>query len=236
MSLIGKNVLVVGAASSIGKSVIDGLMLRGANVLATVNKLKPQYLMRPEITVAQADLMNSTSLEQFCSSVVPFFGQIDVVIFLSGYLKGRNLHDYNDDLMQQVMTVNFSGQATLLRHLLTHLSEGYLVLMVSSISAERGSFDPIYAAAKAAQIGLVKSLAIWLAPKVRINAIAPALIDGSTMFNDMTAERREHHLKQTPTGRLTTLCDLAGVILNLCEPEWSNLNGQVIRLNGGSHV
>ena len=236
MSLSGKNVLVVGAATSIGQTVIDGFLLRGANVLATVHQQKPQSLNQPGITVAEANLLDLASLEQFCGAVVSDFGQIDVVIFLSGVLPGRNLAAYDDALMHQVITVNFTGQAALLRHLLPHLADGALVLMVSSISAERGSFDPIYAAAKAAQIGLVKSLATWLAPKVRFNAIAPALIEGSTMFNNMAPERRAHHLKQTPTGRLTTKGDIAGVILSLCEPAWSNVNGQVIRINGGAHV
>jgi 3-oxoacyl-[acyl-carrier protein] reductase len=108
--------------------------------------------------------------------------------------------------------------------------------MVSSISGERGSFDPMYAASKAALIGFVKSLATWLAPGVRTNALAPALIAGSRMHDDMAPERREHHRSATPTGRLTTPQEVAAVLFNLCEPAWSNLNGQVIRINGGAHV
>jgi 3-oxoacyl-[acyl-carrier protein] reductase len=56
------------------------------------------------------------------------------------------------------------------------------------------------------------------------------------MFNEMDAERRTFHLSQTPTGRLTTKDDIASVIHSLCEPGWSNVNGQVIRINGGLYV
>jgi 3-oxoacyl-[acyl-carrier protein] reductase len=236
VSLLGKNILVVGAATSIGQTIIDCFLSRGANVLATVHKHRPKSLDKAGITVAELDLLDFASLEQFSYSVASAFGSIDVVIFLSGVLPGKSLVAYDNTLMHQVMMVNFTGQAALMRHLIPYLADGALVLMVSSISAERGSFDPIYAAAKAAQIAFVKSLATWLSPKIRFNAVAPGLIENSTMFDEMAPERRSHHLRQTPTGRLTTNDDIAGVIINLCEPAWSNVNGQVIRINGGAFV
>lgn len=236
MTLSNKKILIVGAATSIGQTVVDGFLARGATVLATINRQHPATLDQPGVTVVPLDLQDPGTMERLCRENLPAFGALDVVVFLSGLLPGKALSAYDDELMQDVMTVNFTGQAALLRRLLPHLAEGSVVLMVSSISGERGSFDPIYAAAKAAQIGLVKSLATWLAPKVRVNAIAPALIEGSTMFDAMQPERRAHHLKQTPSGRLTTKEDVAGVIHSLCEPAWSNVNGQVIRINGGAHV
>lgn len=236
MSFVSRKVLVIGAATSIGQVVVDSFLRSGDSVLATVNVQRPASLNKENVTIAGLDLQDTDSFECFCVDVISKFGQIDIVVFLSGVLPGLTLSDYDDELMNQVMTVNFTGQAALLRRILPYLSEGSLVLMMSSISAERGSFDPIYAASKAAQIAFVKSLAIWLAPKVRFNVITPALIDDSTMFNEMDPERRTFHLKQTPTGRLTTKDDIAGVIHSLCEPAWSNVNGQVIRVNGGSYV
>jgi 3-oxoacyl-[acyl-carrier protein] reductase len=236
MNLKEKNVLVIGASSSIGQSVVEGFLSRGAKLLATVHEKKPRELYQQGVTVATLDLTNLASIEQFCSMCLSDFGKLDVVIFLSGILPGRGLDNYDDELIQEVMSINFTGQAALLRRLLPNMSPRSLVLMLSSISGERGSFDPIYAAAKSAQIGFVKSMATWLAPNIRFNAIAPALIENSTMYNNMTPERREHHLKQTPTGRLSTAEDVSGVILSLCDPAWSNVNGQVIRINGGLHV
>ena len=107
---------------------------------------------------------------------------------------------------------------------------------MSSVAGDRGSYDPIYAASKSAQNAFVKSLATGLAPAVRVNAIAPALISDSHMFQMMEPERRQYHLSQTPTDRLTTKEEIAGVIFDLCGPAWSNLNGQIIRLNGGVDV
>jgi len=236
MHNIASQVLVVGATTSIGHAVLSRFAARGARLLATGRSVGQVSCAGADLSVANLDLLDTASLDRFSTNIVPSFGKLDVIVFLAGVLPGKSLADYDDALMQEVMSVNFTCQAALLRRLLPHLNSGAQVIMVSSISAERGSFDPIYAASKAAQIAFVKSLATWMAPHVRVNAIAPALIEGSSMFLSMTPERRQHHLLQTPTKRLTTIEEVAGVIASICEPEWANLNGQVIRINGGSHV
>lgn len=231
-----QQVLVVGASTSIGNAVLSRFAARGARLLATGRSVEQVSCAGADLTLASLDLLDTASLDRFANITVPCFGKLDVIVFLTGVLPGKSLADYEDDLIQEVMSVNFSSQAALLRRLLPHLNSNSQLIMVSSISAERGSFDPIYAASKAAQIAFVKSLATWMAPNVRVNAIAPGLIQNSGMFLAMKAERQKHHILLTPTQRLTTGEEIAGVITSICEPEWSNLNGQVIRINGGSHV
>lgn len=230
-----RRVLLVGGSSSFGPELARLFLEDGAQVLATTRSGGLHGL--PEATVvAPLDLTRPCSLEALAADVVPRFGALDVAVFMAGMLPGKGLDEYDDQLQQTVMETNFGGQAALLRRLLPGLRHGAQVWMVSSISGERGSFDPVYAASKAALIGFVKSLATWRAPGLRANALAPALIEGSRMFADMTTERREHHRSTTPTGRLTTPQEVAAVLFNLCGPAWANLNGQVIRINGGAHV
>ncbi len=230
-----RRVLLVGASSSFGPELARLFLSSGARVLATTRSGMHEGL--PDATeMVRLDLTQTMSLDALAADLVPRFGTLDVAVFMAGLLPGKALADYDDALLQTVMDTNFCGQVALLRRLLPGFRHGAQVWMVSSISGERGSFDPIYAASKAALIGFVKSLAIWLAPGLRVNALAPALIDGSRMYVDMAQERREHHRSQTPTGRLTTPQEVAAVLFNLCEPAWANLNGQVIRINGGAHV
>lgn len=230
-----RNVLLVGASASFGPALLRGFAAQGARVLASTRSGRLPAV--PEARhLAALDLLDAAALDRFAAETVPAFGRLDIAIFMAGILPGRALQDYDDALLQQVMNSNFSAQAALLRRLLPHFNDGAQVWMTSSISGERGSFDPIYAASKAALIGFVKSLACWLAPRIRCNALAPALIEHSAMFDAMAPERRAHHLAATPTRHLTTPDELAGVVVHLCEPAWANLNGQVIRLNGGAHV
>lgn len=230
-----RRVLLVGASSSFGPELATLFLAAGAQVLVTTRSGLCDGL--PEgVSVAPLDLTQATTLDALASDVVPRFGALDVAVFMAGSLPGKALAAYDDSLQQMVMDTNFGGQAALLRRLLPCFRHGAQVWMVSSVSGERGSFDPIYAASKAALIGFVKSLATWLAPGLRVNALAPALIAGSHMYDDMAPERREYHRASTPTGRLTTPQEVAAVLFNLCEPAWANLNGQVIRINGGVHV
>lgn len=233
--LPARRVLVIGASASFGADLVAGFIAQGAQVLATTRS--GHLTDAPAaVRVEALDLLDSHSLDRLADSVVPSFGALDVAVFLAGILPGKALAAYDDALMDEVMRSNFTAQAALLRRLLPRFNHGAQVWMLSSISGDRGSFDPVYAASKAALVAFVKSLATWLAPALRVNALAPALIQDSPMFEAMTPERRAHHLATTPTGRLTTPAEVAGVIVNLCEPAWANLNGQVIRLNGGAHV
>lgn len=232
----GRHVLIVGASTSIGEAITQRFVAAGDRVLATTHRQSVAPSLTDQVLETRLDLADPASLDRLAATVKAHGAPLDAVVFLSGVLPGKALSAYDDALMDEVMTINFTGQAALLRRLQPHLGEGAHILFMSSVSAERGSFDPVYAASKAAQIAFVKSLATWLAPGVRVNAIAPALIEGSSMFEAMAPERRDHHRKQTPTGRLTTRHELAEVVFSLCGPAWANLNGQVIRINGGAHV
>lgn len=231
--LCGKRVVIVGASSSVGQLTTEKFIAHRAKVLASTHKNTLSQRDQSRAKEAYLDLTNNASIEKFSSAGAYYFGKIDILVILAAVLPGKKLDDYDEDLLNEVMTVNFTGQANLIRQLKPHFSENSLITLVSSISGLRGSYDPIYSSAKAAQIGLVKSLASSLAPKTRINAIAPGLIKDSTMYNSMAPDRRLFHLEQSPTGRLTTKTEVAGIILGLCQPEWANVNGQVIQINGG---
>lgn len=227
--------LVVGASSSVGGAVVTRLSRDGDRVLATYHQNK-RVAEAENVVAVRLDLTDEAELKAFGPSVMSHFGDLDAAIFLAGILPGHGLAEYDHGDIDRVMAVNFSGQAKLIRCLLPHFKPGSHVLMISSISAQRGSYDPIYAASKGAVLSLVKSLASWLAPKIRVNAIAPALIEDTTMFHDMAPEQREHHLSETPMRRLLRPHDLAEVIYDLCQDHWSHLNGACIDLNGGEYV
>jgi 3-oxoacyl-[acyl-carrier protein] reductase len=188
------------------------------------------------IVRADLDLSSEESIEHFVSTWIAPNAGVEIVIFLSGVLPGKALADYDDAEIDHVVAVNFSGQVKLLRRLLPFLAAPSHVLMMSSVSAERGSFDPVYSASKAALLGLVKALATGLAPKVRVNAIAPGLIEGTTMFHDMSSERKASHISTNPLKRLLSTEELAAIVHDLTRPHWSHLNGACIDVNGGSYV
>jgi NAD(P)-dependent dehydrogenase (short-subunit alcohol dehydrogenase family) len=229
-----KNIVIVGSSASIGSAIVERFRSPAIRMIAT-------YFSQNRIPTANnihtlcLDLTSAESIEKFATELGGLMPQIDLAIFLAGLLPGKNLEQYTSIEMDQVLAVNFTGQAKVIKRLLPFFKSGSQIIMLSSISAQRGSFDPIYAAAKGAVLSFVKALAANLSG-VRINAIAPGLIHDSTMFQNMAESRREFHRQQTAGKQLLQIQDLAEIIFDLSQPHWAHLNGACIDLNGGQYV
>jgi 3-oxoacyl-[acyl-carrier protein] reductase len=230
----GERVVVVGAASGIGLAVAARFAATGDRVLATYHETPPPATMSTMDWDA-LDVASEDSRAAFAARLRDG-GPIDVVVVVAGLLPGKALGDYTPALAEQCMQVNATGPMLLLRELLPLLAEGSRVLMFASVSGERGSYDPVYAAAKGAVIAFVKSMATWAAPRTRFTAIAPGLVQDSAMFGDMAADRREFHRSRTPVGRLLDATALADAVHDLTRPHWAHANGSCVRFNGGSYV
>ncbi len=228
------NVVVIGGSSSIGSLVAKRFSTPDNQVIVTFhkNKIPSSNNMR---TFA-LNLACEDSINTFCSHLKSEVKHIDIMIFLSAILPGKSLTDYHSSEIDNVMTVNFSGFSKLVAKTEPLFSNNALILVLTSISADRGSYDPVYAASKGALVSWVKSLSQYWAPKIRVNAVSPGLIKGSSMFEDMSSERRAYHLDATPMKALTEIEDLAAIIYDLTQPHWKNVNGEIIKVNGGSYV
>jgi 3-oxoacyl-[acyl-carrier protein] reductase len=200
------NVVVVGGSSSVGEVLVEDLRREGHNVLPFSSR--------------EIDVTN-----QFYWRC-PF--KIDALVVLVGVCPGKELGAYSFGRIAQISMINFVGPLNVVRTFASQL-DGASVALMSSVSGVRGSFDPIYAASKAALIGFVRSMSLHPA-SFRVNAIAPDLIEGSTMYNDMAEERRAYHRRSSPTGRLTSLQDVSRAIRTTIE---STVNGKIVYLAGG---
>jgi len=230
-----ENVLIVGSSSSIGNEISVLFRKASMNVITTYTSTPPSNLDAQSEAIF-LDLKNDESIESFIKELNKISSRIDVVIFLAGILPGNSLDKYKFSEIDEVMAINFNGQAKLILKLLPLLTYRSRLLLFSSISAQRGSFDPIYAASKGAILSFVKSLAKSLPAGARINSVAPGLIQDSTMFQDMTQERQEFHRNQVPSKQLLDPQDLAKIVFDLCQDHWAHINGACIDLNGGQNV
>jgi len=230
-----ETVLIVGASSSIGCEISTLFRSTSIRVITTYAS-KPPGGANAQADAYLLDLRDNRSIESFAHKLTQLTPKIDVAIFLAGVLPGKNLGKYEFSDIDEVMAVNFNGQAKLILKILPLLTARSRLLLFSSISAQRGSFDPIYAASKGALLSLVKSLSTVLPQGACINSIAPGLIQDSAMFKNMTPERQEYHRNQVPSKQLLRPQDLARIVFDLCQDHWSHLNGACIDLNGGQYV
>ncbi len=231
-----RKILIIGASASIGNEIIKKFLINGDRVLGTFNnnKVKTNSFDLKESKFNQTKLdINCNDSQSIFIKEIQKFGKFDVVIFLPALLLGKSLKEYKSIEVSEVIETNFISQASLFQKLVPRLKVKASIIFLSSISGQRGSYDPIYSASKAAQIGFIKSLALWEGSAYRINGVAPSLIDNSSMFKGMSKKRRRFHSSQSPTGKLTTRKEIAKIIFDICGDDWKNVNGQIISVNGG---
>jgi 3-oxoacyl-[acyl-carrier protein] reductase len=226
--------LVVGGSSAIGTAIAEEFVRRGMEVLATYHRHAPAEPGRVEWR--QLDVASEASIAAFVTEVEASRRCLDVVVVVAGILRGEPLEQYDLLSIDEVMRVNFGGPATLLARLLPSLADPSCIVMFSSVSGERGSYDPVYAASKGAVIAFVKSLATRLAPKTRCIAVAPGLVEGTGMYAAMKPERQAFHREAAPLGRLITPGEIARIVHELTQDHWAHANGSCVRINGGAYV
>ena len=231
-----KTIIILGGSSSIGKSICNEFNTQDNRVISTYFS-KKDLLNNPKNTESiYLNLNDNESIIDFSQKLISEKISIDILVSLAGILPGKNLLEYSFEEIDEVLSVNFSGQAKLIRNILPLLTNKSKLLLFSSISAQKGSYDPIYSASKGTILSFIKSLLPTIPEGSTINAIAPGLIQDSTMFKDMTKDRQELHKKQIFSGNLLDKDDLAKIIFDLCQDHWGHLNGACIDLNGGQYL
>lgn len=221
-------VFVLGGSSTIGLPIIAAYVRDGHEVVATFNAHEP------------VDALGATWLKADLRGALPDLASAaagaDVVLLLPGLVLGKSLTAYDDASITEMMDVNFGGQVRVLREVAPVLSDDSHIVIMGSLAAQRGSADPLYGATKAAMHALAKSMSKSLAPKTRVNVVAPGLVTDTRMYDATPQATMEGHLGVTPTGHFISAGQLAEIVVDITKPHWSQLNGATIDLNGAQYV
>ena len=228
-----KSVLIIGGSSSLGPSIINKFISKDYIVFSTFFSSSQKTNQALNFFL---DLNNNDSILDFVNKTEIKKAKFDVVIFLSGILPGKSIDDYSFDEIEEVTSINFTGIAKTFKSLKNSLAHKSKIIFISSASASRGSYDPIYSASKGALVAFMKSIYLWSNGTIFTTAINPNLIDSSTMFNEMIKSRQEFHKKNSPTGELTTIEEFSQIIINLTDSDFSKINGKIIDIDGGAVV
>jgi len=231
-----RTILILGGSSSIGKAIFNQFNNKDNQIISTYFSESSPANTSKNNEFFCVDLDDNKSIIEFSEKLISEKITIDVLISLAGILPGKNLLEYTFEEIDKVLSINFTGQAKLIRNIIPLLSKKSRLLLMSSISGQKGSYDPIYSASKGALLSFVKSVLPSLPPGATINAIAPGLIQDSAMFKNMTFDKQESHKKQVNSGKLLNQDDLAKIIYDLCQDHWNHLNGACIDLNGGQYA
>ncbi len=160
---------------------------------------------------------------------------LDSLVLNAGIYIRAPFQDHDPEDWRRTLEVNLDGAYHCVRAALPLLKRkgSATVVFVSSQLAIRGSAQGApYAASKAAMLGLMKSLALELAPSIRVNALAPGMI-GTDLLSGDTPERRAQREASVPLGRLGTPEEMADAVWFLSSGMSSYMTGATLHCNGG---
>lgn len=182
-----------------------------------------------------AELGEPAAVDRLVREVESTPGPLAAIVHNAGEYPRTPLADADPDTFRALLETHAVAPLEITRRLRPRLaaSRPGRVVFVSSVLAFQGSAHGApYAAAKAAQIGLVRSLARELAPDILVNAVAPGSIDTAILAGD-PPERRAERERSIPLHRLGRPEEVAATIAYLVSPAASYVTGTTAHVNGG---
>jgi NAD(P)-dependent dehydrogenase (short-subunit alcohol dehydrogenase family) len=238
-------IAILGGAGGIGRAVVAGLKGDGADVIVLD---LPASLERHRVAVPSIgiDVLSEEAISRAVEELRGMGARLDGFVNFAGY-NGRlqPLAETSADYFDDIVAGNLRGAFLSAKAILPLMAEGGSIVMVASglarfIRAGYGS----YAAAKAGIIALANTLALECAPRLRVNTVAPGLVDtaflrGGTGRSDEKGESVVDftpYLASIPLKRLAQPEDIVGPVRFLLGSESGYMTGQTLWINGGAYM
>lgn len=218
---MSEKILIVGSGSDIAKATVEILQNQGIETL-TLSRSEGEQVI---------DLAGP--LEQFPNVDEPLAG----LVYFPGTINLKPFASLKEEDFRKDWELNCLFAVKVIQKYLENLkkSENASIVLMSSVAVEQGMpFHASIASAKAAVEGLTKSLAAELAPKVRVNAVAPSLTNtklGAHLLD--TDTKKQNASKRHPLQRIGEAQDIAEAVCYLLTSKSRFVTGQVLHVDGG---
>lgn len=248
MRLQGKNAIVTGARSGIGRAIVELFAREGANIWAIVHREDKEWLSAMEklatelhvwIRPVYVDLSNEEQIKQGMQTIIKEKLPIDILVNAAGIVSENRLIQMTTmQTMHDVMNVNFFAPvqvAQLASRVMCRQKSGSII-NIASIAGIDGDYAQLeYASSKAALICATKKMAYeWGNYNIRVNAIAPGVIE-TKMISGMADAVTEDMIRHNTLGRKGNPQEIAQLALYLASDESSYITAQTIRIDGGGY-
>lgn len=228
--LSGKTALVTGATSGIGRAAAEALHRAGVAVIGL-----DRSPSKGCVEIVECNLAREGEIVSAVARVAERLGRIDILLNNAGVMEDSTIEHVTAKHIDWHFTVNVRAAILVTREALRYMGEGGRIINIASELAYLGRAGAsVYCATKAAMLGLTRSWARELAPRILVNAIAPGPTDTPLLaFDTMTSEEQARETA-LPLGRIARPEEIAAAILFLAGPGSTYFTGQCLGANGGA--
>ena len=242
IDLKNTNIILTGATGGIGNSILENLILIGANVLATgtnenkLNLIKEKY---KNVQTEKFDISNHSEIENFINKANDILGgRIDVLINNAGITRDNLSIRMKDEEWNKVIDINLTSTFLLSKNVIKKMlkSKKGKIINITSIVGHTGNIGQSnYTASKAGVVAMSKSLALEYGKKnINVNCISPGFI--ATEMTDKIGDDYKEVLKsKIPMNRFGAPIDIANTVIFLCSKLSDYITGETIHVNGGMY-
>ncbi len=242
----GKTAIVTGASRGVGRATALRLAEAGANVV--INYLKNEDKANDVVEICkkkgaeaiavQGDTSKWSEASGIAKAALEKFARIDLLVLNAGVWEGAPIEEMSEETWNKVLNTNLKSAWAMSKVCVPAMKkrERAAIVLVSSTAGQRGEANfTNYAASKGGQISFTKGLATELAPKIRVNAVAPGWIETAMVrpaFKDEIYKRSV--IDAIPLKRMALTDDVALSICFLLS-DWSqHTTGEILNINGGA--
>ncbi len=239
--LRGRRALVTGAGVRLGRVVAHALLRRGVRVAIHYNRSEHgarQTAMEGEamggtIALLQADLRDAAAAEGLGARAAEALGGLDILVNSAAVMERRPLAEITPDDWDRTMDLNLRGAFFVAKGAAAAMGDqGGAIVNIADLAAfERWTGYPAHVISKAGVVTMTEVLAKALAPRVRVNAVAPGAI---LLPEDFDGAAAGHLTASTPLGRLGHPTDVVAAVLFLLEQEY--VTGETLVVDGGRRI
>lgn len=244
MRFEGKTGVVTGAAQGIGLAICELLSAGGANVvISDVNEAAGAKAVEAvaakggQAVFVKADVSQKSEIENLFKAAEDKFGGYDLLVNNAGICPVNSYDNISVEEWDRVLGINLRGvflcsqvAAPMLKK-----QKGAIVNIASISGRTARNVGAHYAASKAGVITLSRQFALWLAPDVRVNAVAPGPVE-SEMTRSMPKETLEWISRQSLLGCIGEPMDVAELVCFLLSDAAKHMTGAVVDINAGQFM
>ncbi|MDX3930182.1 MAG: SDR family oxidoreductase [Shinella sp.] len=245
--LEGRNAIITGGDSGIGRAVAIAFAREGANVLISYldedrDAKEVAQLIEAEgrqAVLVGGDISDPAHCRSIVDKAVEAFGRIDILVNNAAHQDSfEDISEISDEEWQKTFATNIHAMFYLTKAAVPHMGQGSAIINTASVNADNPSPQLLaYATTKGAIQNFTGGLAQLLAEKgIRANAVAPGPVWTPLIPSTMPAEKVREFGMQTPMKRPAQPAELAPVYVMLASKEASYVSGATVGVTGGKPI